>query len=162
MKNMPYIIGLLISGWMLSGCTYYEVIQIRDPQTNPKAYMALQNKTIILHGKERIYLLENAVIDNGRQTISGVLDSVPAYNRVYLNQARRNKRYTKMEKAVISEAHIFSYADSGFTISDTVTIPMKSIDRLDIIKNDGLRNTFAIIGPVLLTALTISAYLPYL
>lgn len=155
MKNIHAILFLLISWLLLSSCTYYKVVKVPDPKTNPKVLPALENRTLILHGKERMYLVANPAIDLNRHTVSGILDSVPAQNRFYLPQYRENKRYTKEEQAIIRETHIFSTADSGLTFGDRIAIPLETLDRLDVIKKDKVRNTLLIAGIIYVPAMII-------
>jgi hypothetical protein len=155
MKASKIIAAIFLISLGVSACTYYEVVQPSSPKTNPDVLRKLENRTIILHGKENIYLVANPVVDKERKMVSGVLDTVPAEHRVYLDSYRKNRRYDKTQSAVITEAHIFSAVDTALSLGNTVEIPASTIDRLDIIKKDRLRNTMLIAGIVYVPLITI-------
>jgi len=151
---------------LMSSCShYYKAVSVRANSSMQKAAAidSLQkaNRTLILRNGNGSFLINTAIINEKKNSIEFVLDSLPEKHRLHLTKGRKGKMkyYNKPneiseagDKPVLTEAHI--YTD---TIANIITgkqdISINSIRRIEVIDKDSKRTTNSyVLGSVITVA----------
>jgi hypothetical protein len=116
-----------------------------------------QKKYFLLHTNGEVYGMDNILIDTSTITGSPVQD----VHSLYLNPHKHfilgpQRTYYKSESGVINEVHLYATNNVQFVKDTFISVPIKSIDKIEIIEHDKKKtnstNTF---GIVVLAAATV-------
>jgi hypothetical protein len=146
---------MLAFGWLQS-CKYYEPVLKSDYNNDPAMWTDLKGKTLVVHGKKGIYMLAQPSVDSGRQAFTGQLSSVPPEHNTYIHNTKHTHRYKPATSKVLSEVHLYTPIDTIQAKDSVVTIPLSSVERMEIIKPDKAKNTLSVVGWALLAWVVIA------
>jgi hypothetical protein len=109
------------------------------------------NKSFVLHSGENDYHITIIKVDATKKTMECKLDSSKWNNYTYDPFIKTNKVYSPKlgQEAVLNEVHIIA---SRVTVTNekTITIPLSSISRIDIIEPDHGKTVASYVFPIVL------------
>ena len=137
------------------------MVKTQEPATLELKHIILdslnkQKKYFLLHANGEVYGIDKILIDTS--TIAG--SPVQDVHSLYLNPHRHFiwgplRTYYKSESGVISEVHLYAINNVQFVKDTFVSVPIKSIDKIEIINYDKKKTTtINIIGAIVVAGIT--------
>jgi hypothetical protein len=122
-----FVIPMLLS----SGCYYYRS-EMRSTDYSLLKSAHAEHRIFILHQNDSVWLLENVLVFEKDQDITGILQALPSNRRHYLlNREGKNVRLRKRNLDPDSELHLYvsnlKTGDNGF-----VRIPLADIVKTEV------------------------------
>lgn len=102
-----------------------------------------KNKYFILRHGRGNFSMKNITIDQEHQTISFIPDTLPITHQVYTRRSNNNLQYKsgKGEREVLNEVHLFSNTPQAIEVGKTLTLPLNTIEKIQVIEFDSGRTT---------------------
>ncbi len=149
-KGLAWMLTIAILNLSVS-CSYFNVRSVpttkENISTQVKAFNESQ-KYVIIHSNDISWNLDNMVINEENQTISGII--LPVNDRHQYKKINRNKRvhsYNKGKSEPLNEVHFKLKTSIGFQPNASVSIPLSDIASISV--ND--KNTGRTIANIVLT-----------
>lgn len=148
---------------LVIGCSYYNVRNVTTTTEKVAGQINEFNKTdtyAVMHSGEEIWHLNNLVLNEDNQTISGTVDRVKAEHiPIQPREKKRVHRYTDDQKP-LNELHFYLTSDSVPEIGTQIVIPFSNITSLSVNdKNSGRTVANAVFGTLGVVALILLIYI---
>ena len=141
-----YIFGCIML-FAFSSCYYYKATTLsgNDNRIKIATLDSLQsaNRYLILrNGNDDYYHIQKLQRSDDGKSLMLSLDSVSEVHRYLLNRrALPNKRYRKsksLQNQVVTEVHVYTAYRQDIKTGE-VTLPLESIEKIDVLKHDAKR-----------------------
>jgi hypothetical protein len=156
--NRLSMLILVLSLIFIVACNYYKPIPTSpslSSSAKTKEIASQSQRTFIVRSNQGDFLLKNVNVRLDKEDMTGILESVPEYHQTYIKDEKLRYSYDSKTKPVLQELHIYAPLDPASKIGSTVTIPISSIARMEIIERDKKRSTTNTI--ILATGVTLGA-----
>ena len=134
---------LILSLLFTASCNYYKPI-LTSPSLSSSAKskeIASQiQRTFIVRSNQGNFLLKNVNVRVDQEDITGILEPIPEEHQAYINDKYSKFSYDSETKPVLQELHLYAPLDPTAKIGSTVTIPISSIIKMEIIERDKKRS----------------------
>ena len=150
-KSRAFAIFMSVAILNLSvSCSYYKVRNVPIEENVSKQIKTFNEtkKYVVLHSNEESWHLENMIINEDEQVISGTIQSVGSQH-IYkkLRETKRVHRYKIGETDPLNEIHFYLKSPVNYTVGNSVNIPLTDIASISV--ND--KNTGRAVANVALT-----------
>ena len=156
--NRLSMLILVLSLLFTAACNYYKPIPTSpslSSDAKSKEIASQSQRTFIVRSNQGNFLLKNVNVRLDKEDIIGILESIPEEHQTYIKDEKLTYSYDSKTKPVLQELHIYAPLDPTAKIGSTVTIPISSIARMEIIERDKKRSTTNSI--ILATGVTLGA-----
>jgi hypothetical protein len=120
-----------------------------------------QNKYFILRHGSGIYAMRNVQVDQQAQQLNFQVSSLPDAHTLYISPKRRyTYKRQRGEEVVLSEVHLYTRGTENLDTTATISLPLDSINKIEVIEFDKARTTTSyILGGIgyTLGAMTVAA-----
>ena len=123
------MIGLVL--FQTTSCHYFKINQKRAEALPTLLEIGEIHKYFIIHQEDQVYALENITVDSTFLNGELVLPTEPIH--YYLG---RKFRYTKEERPILHEVHIYMTKEASPLEAGSATIPLQDLRELRIIEKD--------------------------
>ena len=149
-KGLALMLTIAILNLPVS-CSYFNVRSVPTTEENKSEQIKAFNesrKYVIIHSNDISWNLDNMVINEDDQTISGII--LPVNDQHQYEKIRKSKRvhsYNKGKSEPLNEVHLMLKTSINFQSNASVSIPLSDIASMSV--ND--KNTGRTIANILLT-----------
>jgi len=156
LKMKSTLISILFSVIMISfsiSCSYYTVKDVPTTQENITKQVNdfnTQEKYVIIHSNMFSWHLNDMVLNDDNQTISGIIQQINT-EHLYKNprESKRVHGYSKHKTKPLDEVHFYLKTPTAFNNNETVSIPLEEIGRISVNdKNTGRSVANVVLGTV--------------
>lgn len=148
-KTLSFLLSLAILNLTIS-CSYYTVRHVPTTEETVSKTVKEFNqseKYVILHLGEWSWHLENTIVNDDNQTMSGEISEVgESHKSLKPRQSKRVHRYNPSKTQPLNEVHFHLKNINNFENTQTVSIPLSDIESISV--ND--KNTGRAIANVFL------------
>ncbi|WP_274475633.1 hypothetical protein [Mangrovimonas aestuarii] len=155
-KSISLFLAIITLNFSLS-CSYYTVRDVTTSKEQiPEQIKKLneQDQYVIIHTEEQLWHLDNMVISDNSQLISGTVKSLDS-DHIYKRQRdkKRVHRYNRQKTEPLNEVHLYLQSPPTFKMDNHIEIPVEKINRVSV--ND--KNSGRSVANVALTAVGVIA-----
>ena len=154
-KNVTTVIAwlLIVAILNLSSCSYYTSRNVPTTGENISKTVKEFNQTekyVIIHYNDLSWHLDNMIINENGQTISGtVLPINPQHQYKRIRESKRVHRYNIKKTKPLDEIHFYLKTPTNFEVNTSVSIPLSDIASVSVNdKNTGRAIANVILGTV--------------
>ena len=135
---------LILSLLFTASCNYYKPI-LTSPSLSSSAkskeIASMSQRAFIIRSNQGDFLLKNVNVKLDEEELIGMLGPIPEEHQTYIKDKSSNFSYDSETKPVLQELHLYVPLDPDVKFGSIVTIPISSIEKMEVIERDKKRST---------------------